>query len=91
MALLSVSEINHRLEKIKEWSLAADSITKKFEFSNFKEAIEFVNNLAEIAEKADHHPDIFINYKRVTLTISTHSEGGLTEKDFNLAEKIEKI
>ena len=51
----------------------------------------FVNQVAELAESADHHPDILINYKRVTLTLSTHSAGGLTEKDFDLASQIEKI
>jgi 4a-hydroxytetrahydrobiopterin dehydratase len=50
----------------------------------------FVNQVADFAEQADHHPDILINYRKVTLTLSTHSEGGLTQKDFDLAEKIEK-
>jgi 4a-hydroxytetrahydrobiopterin dehydratase len=66
-------------------------IHKRFTFGNFKEAMAFVNQVAELAESADHHPDILVNYKRVTLTLSTHSAGGLTQKDFDLASHIEKI
>jgi 4a-hydroxytetrahydrobiopterin dehydratase len=64
------------------WTLDGDAIRKKYTFKDFMEAIGFVNRLAAEAERADHHPDILINYKRVTLTYTTHSEGGLTDKDF---------
>ena len=63
-------------------SREGDAIRKQFTFADFLQAIAFVNRLAPEAEKAEHHPDILINYKRVTLTYSTHSEGGLTDKDF---------
>ena len=66
---------------MKGWTREGDAIRKQFTFAGFPEAIAFVNRLAPEAESADHHPDILINYKRVTLTYSTHSEGGLTEKD----------
>ena len=91
MALLSILEITERLQKIKEWSLAGNAITKIFEFSDFKETMEFLNKVADIAEEAKHYPEILINHNRVVLTLSTRSEQGLTEKDFNLAEKINKI
>ncbi len=52
--------------------------------------MKFANRVADLAERADHHPDILINYREVTLTLSTHSEGGITQKDFNLAEEVEK-
>jgi 4a-hydroxytetrahydrobiopterin dehydratase len=79
---LSHEEIDQRMKALTGWSLQGDEIVKQYTFKNFPEAIAFVNRLAPEAEAADHHPDILINYKRVTLTYSTHSEGGLTDKDF---------
>jgi 4a-hydroxytetrahydrobiopterin dehydratase len=79
---LSPSEIEQRMKTLKGWRLEGNEITKQFTFAGFPEAVAFVDRLAPKAEAADHHPDILINYKRVTLTYSTHSEGGLTGKDF---------
>ena len=79
---LSRTDAEQRLKSLKGWTLEADAIKKQFTFAGFPEAIAFVNRLVPEAEAADHHPDILINYKRVTLTYSTHDEGGLTEKDF---------
>ena len=79
---LSPADAQQRLKTIKGWTLDGDAIRKQYTFGGFPEAIAFVNRLAPKAEAADHHPDILINYKRVTLTYSTHSEGGLTAKDF---------
>jgi 4a-hydroxytetrahydrobiopterin dehydratase len=79
---LSHEELDQRMKGLSGWALQGDEIRKQFTFKNFPEAIGFVNRLAPEAEAADHHPDILITYKRVTLTYSTHSEGGLTEKDF---------
>ena len=79
---LSSAEVQQRLTKLKGWTLDGDAIKKQFTFADFPEAIAFINRLAPRAEAADHHPDILVNYKRVTLTYSTHSEGGLTAKDF---------
>ena len=90
MAKYSKSDVLTRLESLSGWSLNGGEIKKKFEFSSFSEAIQFVNRVADLAERADHHPDIFINYRKVTLTLSTHSDGGITEKDFKLAEQIER-
>jgi len=79
---LSSTEVQQRIKNLKGWSLDGNAIKKQYTFAGFLEAIAFVNRLAPKAEEADHHPDILINYKRVTLTYSTHSEGGLTAKDF---------
>ena len=76
------ADVDQRMKTLTGWSLQGDEIRKQYTFRNFPEAIAFVNRLAPEAEAADHHPDILINYKRVTLTYSTHSEGGLTDKDF---------
>ena len=82
MPKLGASEIEQRMKSVNGWTREGDAIRKQFTFADFLQAIAFVNRLAPEAEKADHHPDILISYKRVTLTYSTHSEGGLTEKDF---------
>ena len=79
---LSQSEVDARMASLNGWKLQGNEIRKQFTFKDFPAAIAFVDRLAPEAEAADHHPDILINYKRVTLTYSTHSEGGLTEKDF---------
>jgi 4a-hydroxytetrahydrobiopterin dehydratase len=83
MPKLSRGEADQRLQKLTGWKLEGDAIRKQYTFADFPDAIAFVNRLAPRAEAADHHPDILINYKRVTLTYSTHSEGGLTPKDFD--------
>src|SRR5260370_3712214 len=82
---LSRTDAETRVKSLKGWTLEGDAIKKQFTFAGFPEAIEFVDRLAPEAEAADHHPDILINYKRVTLTYSTHSEGGLTAKHFDAA------
>ena len=91
MARLSREQIDQRLKELKGWSLKGDAIAKQFTFAGFPEAVAFVDRLVPEAEAADHHPDILINYKRVTLTYSTHSEGGLTEKDFAGAKIADRI
>jgi 4a-hydroxytetrahydrobiopterin dehydratase len=91
MPTLSLAEVEERLKKLHGWTLEGDAIRKQYTFAGFPEAIAFVNRLAPEAEKADHHPDILINYKRVTLTYSTHSEGGLTEKDFEGARTADRL
>ena len=82
MPKLTAPEINERMKSVNGWTREGDAIRKQFTFVDFLQAIAFVNRLAPEAEKADHHPDILINYRRVTLTYSTHSEGGLSDKDF---------
>jgi 4a-hydroxytetrahydrobiopterin dehydratase len=80
---LSREDIARRMQTLNGWTLDGDAITKRFTFAGFPEAVAFVGRLVPIAEAADHHPDVVINYKRVTLTYTTHDEGGLTEKDFD--------
>lgn len=75
------------MQTLPGWELRGDAITRQFTFAGFPEAVAFVVRLAFEAESVDHHPDILISYKRVRLTYSTHSEGGLTEKDFAGAER----
>ena len=82
MPKLTRAEAEQRLTALHGWTLEGDALRKQFTFKDFLQAIAFVNRLAPEADAADHHPDILINYKRVTLTWSTHSEGGLTDKDF---------
>ena len=82
MAKLTRAEAEQRLAALNGWTLDGDAIRKQYTFKDFLEAMAFVNRLAPKAQAADHHPDILINYKQVTLTWSTHSDGGLTDKDF---------
>lgn len=91
MALLSREEIDRRLKELKGWTLDGNAIKKQFVFPGFPEAVNFVARLVPDAEASDHHPDITINYRRVTLAYSTHSEGGLTHKDFDGARMADKM
>ena len=91
MAKLDEREIDRRLASVHGWTRDADAIRKQYTFASFPDAIAFVNRLAVEAEKADHHPDILVSYKRVTLTWSTHSEGGLTVKDFEGAAMADRL
>jgi 4a-hydroxytetrahydrobiopterin dehydratase len=82
MPKLSRADAEKRITTLAGWTLDGDAIRKQYTFKDFLEAIAFVNRLAPKVDAVDHHPDILVNYKRVTLTYSTHSEGGLTAKDF---------
>jgi 4a-hydroxytetrahydrobiopterin dehydratase len=86
MATLTPEQARAKLAKLHGWELSGNAIRRTFTFKDFAEAVSYVVRLGFFAEAADHHPDIDIRYKRVTLTYSTHSEGGLTEKDFAGAE-----
>ena len=88
---LSRGEVEQRLKELNGWALDGDAIRKQFTFADFPAAIAFVNRIAPECETADHHPDILINYKRVTLTYSTHSEDGLTGKDFAGAAAADRV
>ncbi len=91
MAKLSTLAIKRHLARLKGWSQAGHAIQRQYVFADFKDAMFFVNTVAGLAEKAGHHPDITINYNRVTLSLSTHDAGGLTRKDFDLAMRIEAV
>jgi 4a-hydroxytetrahydrobiopterin dehydratase len=88
---LKKQEIDARLSKLSDWLLVEDSIKKDFKLKDFAEAMAFVVKIALEAERVQHHPDITIEYNRVKIVLTTHSEEGLTAKDFDLAEKIEKF
>jgi 4a-hydroxytetrahydrobiopterin dehydratase len=91
MATLSRADAEQRLAQLQGWTLDGNAIKKQFTLADFPAAVAFVQRLVPGAEAADHHPDILINYKRVTLFYSTHSEGGLTDKDFEGARMADGV
>ena len=88
---LSESEIAAQLENLADWTREGDQIRKFFKLASFPGAIAFVTQVAFLAEAANHHPDIDIRWRKVTLALTTHDAGGLTEKDFDLAAQIDEI
>ncbi len=88
---LSEQEITKELAEVPEWKLKGIEISRQFEFKDFVQSMKFVNQVALLSEEMNHHPDILIQWNRVGLTLSTHSEGGLTEFDFSLAQKIDAV
>ncbi len=88
MTLLQDDQIRTRLESLDGWERDGGAIRSRFEFETFAGSIAFVNRVAAQAEAADHHPEILIDYTAVTLTLSTHSEGGITAKDLDLAQAL---
>ena len=91
MALLSDDDIGSRLEELDGWERDGDAIRKQFKLDDFVGSVEFVRQLVEPAEEMGHHPDLEISWNRVTVSLSTHSEGGLTEADFELARRIDDL
>ena len=91
MEHLSIKDIHDRLAELNDWELTGHEITKEFSFKDFKEAMEFVQKVGEEAEREHHHPDIFIRFNKVNITLTTHDAGGLTYKDFKLAKIIEQL
>lgn len=89
MPALSKQEIQQKLKAMQLWGYQGKAIHKKYTFKSFVPAIGFVNKVAEAAEIAGHHPDIIIQYNVVGVSLSTHSEGGVTDKDFELARQID--
>jgi len=83
--------VEERLAKLDGWELAGDAIEKRFKRGDFVGAVKFVSSLVEPAEEMGHHPDVAISWDTVTVTLSTHSEGGLTAADFELAAKIDAL
>jgi 4a-hydroxytetrahydrobiopterin dehydratase len=85
------AEIKTSLTSVPDWKKKGNAITRTFEFKDFPAAIKFVNAVAKPAEKSNHHPDIDIRWNKVTLVLSTHDAGGLTEKDFSLAKQFDRL
>jgi len=88
---LSDIAIQRELGNLQGWSRRGDVITKTYQFRNFMTGINFVTAVAKAADAADHHPDIDIRYTKVTCTLSTHSAGGITQQDLDLAKQIERF
>lgn len=84
-AKLTDEDIQGHLSRLPDWKRQGNAITKQYKFSDFTHAMQFVNHVAEEAESVNHHPDIDIRYNQVTLTLTTHDSGGLTQNDVNLA------
>ncbi len=90
-AQLSDSEVQSKLTDLPGWSVQGSSIERNFEFKDFAEALKFVNKVGAEAEEMDHHPDLLLHsWNKVKMTISTHSAKGITENDFELAQRTEK-
>ena len=91
MPRLSETQIQDRLADAPGWSVEGDALTKTFTFADFVQSMQFVNRLAQAAEDADHHPDIDIRYAKVRIALSTHDSGGITAKDFALAQEADAV
>jgi 4a-hydroxytetrahydrobiopterin dehydratase len=91
MALLSDEEIEQRLEGLPGWEREGDAIVREFDKGDFKGSVDLVNRLLPVAEAMNHHPDLEISWATVTVRLSTHSEGGLTAADFDLAARIDAL
>jgi 4a-hydroxytetrahydrobiopterin dehydratase len=91
MARLSDEEIDERLAGLDGWDRDGDAIRRQFELDDFKGSVDFVNLLTPEAEGMNHHPDLEISWNKVTVSLTTHSEGGLTENDFDLAARISRL
>jgi 4a-hydroxytetrahydrobiopterin dehydratase len=91
MKKLSTKKIKTALARVPDWKKTGVTIARTYQFKNFPAAIKFVNAVAGLAEQAWHHPDIDIRWNQVTLTLTTHDAGGLTEKDFDLAGKFDRL
>lgn len=91
MDKLEADDIGQRIEALPEWSLNGESIQRTFSNEDFPASMAFVEAVASLAEEAQHHPDILIRWNKVTLTLTTHDAGGLTEADFKLAARIDQV
>ena len=91
MAALIAKQIKLDLKSVPNWSKRAQTISRTFKFEGFLDGINFVRQIATKAEKAQHHPDINIRWNKVTLVLTTHDEGGLTEKDFSMAWQCDAV
>jgi 4a-hydroxytetrahydrobiopterin dehydratase len=91
MAALTTKQVSLHLKTVPNWSKRARAILRTFKFEGFLKGIDFVNRIARKAQKLNHHPDIDIRFDKVTLKLTTHDEGGITEKDFSLARQCDEV
>lgn len=88
---LNQPQIAEKLQQLPEWSDVGGAIQRTYQFRDFLHAMKFVNSVADLAERRQHHPDILIRWNKVTLTLSTHDSGGITPKDFDLAAETDAL
>ena len=88
---MTTQQIGDHRKAVPAWSIRAKSLRRTFEFKGFLDSVRFVKQIATKAEKLNHHPDIDIRFDKVTLTLTTHDEGGITEKDFALAKQCDAV
>ncbi len=89
---MSLKEIENRLKNVKKWNRSGNSLEKEFEFKDFRQAVQFINKVADVAEAENHHPNILLHdWNKVRLSLSTHAASGISQKDFSLASKIDEI
>jgi len=91
MTKLSAEQVESSLARLPEWAEVSGEIQRTFQFDDFVAAMRFVNAVADAAEQADHHPDILVRYNKVTLTLTTHDAGGITDQDFQLAKVADSL
>ena len=91
MPALSPKQIKASLKAVSNWSQSAQTISRTFKFEGFLKSVAFVDRIAKKAQKSNHHPDIDIRFDQVTLALTTHDEGGITEKDFSLARQCDEV
>lgn len=91
MAVLSDDEIRSRLDGLEGWERDGDALRREFKFDDFQGSVDFVNRISHPAEEMNHHPDLALSWNTVTVTLSTHSEGGITANDFELASRIDPL
>ena len=91
MPALTTKQVSLHLKTVPNWSKRAQTILRTFKFEGFLKSIAFVNRIARKAQKINHHPDIDIRFNKVTLKLTTHDEGGITEKDFSLARQCDEV
>ena len=88
---MSDEEVTKQLTNLGGWEREGDALVREFEFANFVGSVDFVNRITPVAEEMNHHPDLAISWNKVKVSLSTHSEGGITENDFELATKIDSL
>lgn len=91
MSTLDTDTIRERLRALDGWELQGDQIRRELRFDTFMDAVGFINRVAELADEANHHPDLHNSYTSVTVSLTTHSEGGVTERDLDLAARIDGV
>lgn len=91
MASLGDEDVQARLGGLEGWERQGDAIEKQFQFDDFSGSVAFVDRITPVANEMNHHPDLAISWNKVTVTLTTHSEGGLTENDFELAGRIDSL